>query len=86
MAGVNFNPLLLHTPKSTLFPVPPGTRMLGPLVSWEHTASWSVPTLDQLTVGVGSGTGAASVYEVDIGQDSPGTVDRIVSYYYELLM
>jgi hypothetical protein len=74
LAGVDFNPLLLHcTPPASLFPVAPGTRMLGGLVSWEHATSWSVPTLEQLTAGAGGGAGAAAcVYDVHIGHDSPG--------------
>ena len=68
-AGINFNPLSLYP--QVRMPVPRGTPMLSPLVHWDHSQTWGVPTLEQLMAG-GGGAGASCVYEVELGTDSPG--------------
>ena len=67
MAGVDLSPLNLH-PVSR-FPVPPGTPMIAPLVQWDHSESWSVPTLEELMRS--SGSQSSCSFKIDTSTDSP---------------
>ena len=68
IGGVNFNPMkLLKTRVS--FPVVRGTKMISPLVSWDHTTSYQVPTADQFVFGE-SGSLNDAIYQVSIDAES----------------
>lgn len=50
--GLNFDPLGIFP--SIEYPVPRGTPMLSPLVTWDHTVSWDLPeSADFLSGGHG---------------------------------
>jgi fatty acid synthase len=57
----------LKTPVS--FPVVRGTRMLSPLVRWDHSTAWAVPKYSDFSTG-GSGRSNDAKYEVSIDGDS----------------
>ncbi|WAR25075.1 FAS-like protein [Mya arenaria] len=54
------------------YPVPSGTPMLSPLVSWDHWHSWSVPTADMFAGG-GASASCGSDFDIDL---SPGSEDH----------
>lgn len=66
MAGMDFNPLDLYPAVS--LPVSRGTPMISPLIQWDHSQTWDVPTLEQFTSG-GGGT-SSCVFKVDASTES----------------
>ena len=50
MSGIDLAPLRLHG-DAVQYPVTPGTPMIAPLLTWDHSTSWAVPTYDQFTAG-----------------------------------
>ncbi|WAR19700.1 FAS-like protein [Mya arenaria] len=65
--GLKLNPLGLATDVS--YPVPRGTPMISPLVSWDHSLSWNVPTADMFA-GCGASTPCGCVLDIDVSSDS----------------
>lgn len=52
MNGLNFNSLAIFPPVE--YPVPRGTPMLSPLVTWDHSEVWKLPeSVDFLSGGHG---------------------------------
>jgi len=68
--GVNFNPLSLYP--SVLKPVSNGTPMISPLVQWDHSIGWAVPTAqDFIALGNGgTGSGCSGSFEIDVSAAS----------------
>ncbi|KAL4239386.1 hypothetical protein ACF0H5_000203 [Mactra antiquata] len=65
--GVKMNPLNL-LPAEVDFPVPRGTPMLSPLVQWDHSQSWNVPSADMFLGGGATGSGCG--FDIDMSHDS----------------
>lgn len=66
MNGTNFNPLLLFP--SVSVPVSNTTPMLSPLVVWDHSNNWPVPTAEEF-IALGdtcAGSGSAGSFEIDV--------------------
>lgn len=61
MSGVDFSALSLLP--DVRYPVRSGTPMLSPLVAWDHSQAWDVPTLDQFTAGTAGGK-TSCIYKV----------------------
>ena len=66
MQGVDLNPLGIYPPVE--FPVPRGTGMLSPLLSWDHSQSWNLPNPQNFLSGT-SGQQSETVFEVFPGVD-----------------
>ena len=66
MNGISLNPLGIYP--EIEFPVPCGTGMLSPLISWDHSQSWDLPREENFLSG-GSGQQPESVFEVFSEQD-----------------
>ena len=66
MQGVDLNPLGIYPPVE--FPVPRGTGMLSPLLSWDHSQSWNLPDSRHFLSGT-SGQQSETVFEVFPGVD-----------------
>ena len=66
MNGINLNPLGIFPEID--FPVPRGTEMLSPLVSWDHTQSWDLPSPENFLSGT-SGRQSEMMVEVFSEQD-----------------
>ena len=66
MQGIDLNPLGIYPPVE--FPVPRGTGMLSPLISWDHSQSWDLPNPDCFLSGT-SGQQPVMVFEVYPGID-----------------
>ncbi|KAH3871939.1 hypothetical protein DPMN_035154, partial [Dreissena polymorpha] len=64
--GMKLNPLGVCP--SVHYPVPRGTPMISPLVSWDHTHSWNVPTADMFVGGGANSSGCG--FDIDISGDS----------------
>ena len=67
MAGMDFNPLSIYPPVQ--FPVSRGTAMVAPLVQWDHSQSWNVPTVEEFSYGA-SGAKTHWSFEIDASADS----------------
>ncbi|XP_069122700.1 fatty acid synthase-like [Argopecten irradians] len=67
LQGINFNSLKLYPEVS--FPVSRGTPMISPLIQWEHSTNWFVPTEKDFTNKGGSQSGTS--FEIDISPESP---------------
>ncbi|XP_060583977.1 fatty acid synthase-like [Ruditapes philippinarum] len=65
--GVKLNPLQLLTPVS--YPVPRGTPMISPLVRWDHSQQWNVPTADMF-IGGGANSSNGCGFDIDMSHDS----------------
>ena len=59
--GINLNPLGIYP--MVEFPVPRGTGMLSPLISWDHSQTWDLPSPDSFLSG-SSGQQPESVFEI----------------------
>ena len=66
MNGINLNPLGIFP--EIEFPVPRGTEMLSPLISWDHTQSWVLPSEENFLSGT-SGRQSETVFEIFSEQD-----------------
>ncbi|XP_014669584.1 PREDICTED: fatty acid synthase-like [Priapulus caudatus] len=62
VSGVNPAPCKLQ-PSAPHFPVSQGTAMLGPLISWDHSQTWAVPTQDEFIITNGMGE---CKFEIDL--------------------
>jgi fatty acid synthase len=67
-ASINFNIASVLPSGEQSFPVPRGTPMISPLVKWDHSLSWDVPSFDKFMVS--GGNACASVFKVALGPDS----------------
>ncbi|XP_014669962.1 PREDICTED: fatty acid synthase-like, partial [Priapulus caudatus] len=67
VSGVNPATCKLR-PSAPHFPVLQGTAMLGPLISWDHSQTWAVPTQDEFIVTNGMGE---CKFEIDLSATSP---------------
>ncbi|XP_077979410.1 fatty acid synthase-like [Glandiceps talaboti] len=52
------------------YPVSRNTPSIAPLVQWDHSQQWDVPTLDQFSAGSGQNS-AVVTYKIDVSPDSP---------------
>ncbi|KAL3877602.1 hypothetical protein ACJMK2_035297 [Sinanodonta woodiana] len=67
-SGLNLNPLGVYPPVE--FPVPRGTPFVSPVVQWDHSQSWDVPSTDNFLSG-GYGHHSESTFEMEISPESP---------------
>ncbi|XP_053392677.1 fatty acid synthase-like [Mercenaria mercenaria] len=65
--GLKLNPLKLIPAVS--FPVPRGTPMVSPLVTWDHSQHWNVPTADMF-IGGGANSASGCGFDIDMSHDS----------------
>ena len=49
VSGIDVHPMNLY-PKVE-YPVPRGTLMISPLVKWDHSQAWPIPTVEDYTSG-----------------------------------
>ena len=61
------DPLQLLPPIS--YPVPRGTPMISPLVQWDHSQQWNVPTADMF-IGGGPNSSSGCGFDIDMSHDS----------------
>ncbi|KAK3609643.1 hypothetical protein CHS0354_028847 [Potamilus streckersoni] len=66
--GLNLNPLGVYAPVE--FPVPRGTPFVSPVVQWDHSKIWDVPSTDNFLSG-GYGHHSDSTFEMEISPESP---------------
>uniref|UniRef100_A0A8C0FYT6 Fatty acid synthase n=1 Tax=Bubo bubo TaxID=30461 RepID=A0A8C0FYT6_BUBBB len=52
------------------YPVPVGTPLISPYIKWDHSQDWDVPKAEDFPAG-SKGSASASVYNIDVGPDSP---------------
>ncbi|XP_014670255.1 PREDICTED: fatty acid synthase-like [Priapulus caudatus] len=64
VVGIDVGKLLPTQPR---FPVSQGTPMLGPLVTWDHSQTWAVPTQDEILANNDNGC----TFEIDLSATSP---------------
>ena len=64
--GVNVDPMRLFPGCAPVFPVPPGTPMISPLIKLDHSQSWDVPKAEDF---LGGGANNC-VFEIEMGGDS----------------
>ncbi|NXL79375.1 FAS synthase, partial [Leptocoma aspasia] len=55
---------------SVEYPVPVGTPLISPYIKWDHSQDWDVPKAEDFPTG-STGSGSASVYNIDVSPDSP---------------
>nr|XP_023412547.1 LOW QUALITY PROTEIN: fatty acid synthase [Loxodonta africana] len=67
LTGININPNGLFPPVE--FPVPRGTPLISPLIKWDHSQTWDVPTAKDFPSG--SSSSSATIYNIDISSESP---------------
>uniref|UniRef100_A0A2K5Q2X1 Fatty acid synthase n=2 Tax=Cebus imitator TaxID=2715852 RepID=A0A2K5Q2X1_CEBIM len=67
LSGIDANPNALFPPVE--FPVPRGTPLISPLIKWDHSLAWDVPSAKDFPNG--SGSPSASVYTIDTSPESP---------------
>ncbi|KAL8612603.1 hypothetical protein ACOMHN_006589 [Nucella lapillus] len=65
--GVSLNPMKLVCPVT--FPVPRGTPMISPLLGWDHSHAWAVPTAQDF-IRNGSGSLNNATFDISIAEDS----------------
>ena len=63
-AGLRLDPLKLFAPVE--LPVPSGTPMISPHISWDHSHTWNVPRPSNAKKDVMRGT----TFEIDLSKDS----------------
>ncbi|KAJ7984800.1 hypothetical protein DPEC_G00358530 [Dallia pectoralis] len=68
MKGITVDSKQLYPPVK--YPVPVGTPMISPLVQWDHSQTWDVPTADHFPAGSGGST-SATIYNIDMNPESP---------------
>ena len=73
--GINLNSLALYPPVQ--LPVSSSTPWLSPLVRWDHSVSWEVPSGIEYASGGSGDTGSAVTVEVNMS--SPDSKDAYLS-------
>ncbi|EDV19158.1 uncharacterized protein TRIADDRAFT_62374 [Trichoplax adhaerens] len=69
LQGINIDPSPL-LPKIS-YPVPAGTPSIAPAISWDHSQTWAIPTLDMFYLKSDQNSSSAITFDIDLSADSP---------------
>ncbi|XP_006869546.1 PREDICTED: fatty acid synthase [Chrysochloris asiatica] len=67
LSGIDVNPNGLFPPVE--YPAPRGTPLISPLIKWDHSQTWDVPSAGDFPDG--SSSSSSVVYNIDTSTESP---------------
>ncbi|XP_048467070.1 fatty acid synthase-like [Rhincodon typus] len=67
-SGANLDSNKLFPPVE--YPIPAGTSLISPHITWDHSQTWDVPKTEDFSSGSG-GLAAATVFNIDMSPESP---------------